>query len=141
LIEHNTVLGNGVSGQGANVLLASPLPGGAVYGNTVEYNTLAGAGQAGVTVHSHGPGQDLNGNVVEHNTIGTNNLDGDFDFSPHVDPVPTGVVVATVSPLQITIAHNAISHDVYGLWQTGAVSVSGWGTNSFSSVRVPRFHG
>ena len=40
-IEDNTVLGNGTTGQGSGVLLASPLPGGAVYDNVVEGNTVS----------------------------------------------------------------------------------------------------
>ena len=79
-IQYNSVSGNGVAGQGAGVLLATPLPGGAVYDNQVQNNVIWGNGLAGVTVHSHAPGQDLNGNVIEGNFIGTNNLDGDFDL-------------------------------------------------------------
>jgi nitrous oxidase accessory protein NosD len=137
VIEHNTVIGNGVAGQGAGVLLAAGGlgPGGAVYGNVIEYNTISGNGLAGVTVHAHTPGLDLNGNVIEYNTIGTNNVDGDFDFSPHVDPLTTGVVVAsTGSPLTITVAHNSISHDTYGIWHTGPVTISGMATNRYAGV-------
>jgi len=142
LIEHNTIVGNGVAGQGAGVLLAAGLLGGAVYDNVVEYNTISGNGQAGVTVHAHLPGVYLNGNVIEHNTIGLNNLDGDFDFSPHVDMKPTGVLVATAgSPISITVADNSISSDAVGIWTTGAVKVSGTGTNSFLSVAVPSAEG
>jgi hypothetical protein len=137
VIEHNTIVGNGIAGQGAGVLLAAGAlgPGGAVYGNIVEYNTISGNGLAGVTVHAHTPGLDLNGNVIEYNTIGTNNFDGDFDFSPHVDPLTTGVVVASAgSPIAITIAHNSISNDTYGTWRTGPVTVSGSATNSYARV-------
>ena len=70
--------------------MATGAPGGAVYDNVVEYNYVAGNGLSGVTVHSHSPGEDLNGNVIKGNVIGTNNLDGDFDFSPLVDASTTG---------------------------------------------------
>jgi nitrous oxidase accessory protein NosD len=56
VIEHNTVIGNGVAGQGSGVLLAAGAPGGAVYGNVIEYNTISGNGLGGVTVHAHTPG-------------------------------------------------------------------------------------
>jgi len=110
-------------------------PGGTVYGNVIEYNTISGNGLGGVTVHAHTPGLDLNGNIIEYNTIGTNNVDGDFDFSPHVGPLTTGIVVAsTGSPLTITIAHNSITDDTYGIWRTGPVTVSGSATNSYAGV-------
>jgi hypothetical protein len=131
------VIGNGVAGQGAGVLLAAGGlgPGGTVYGNVIEYNTISGNGLGGVTVHAHTPGLDLNGNIIEYNTIGTNNVDGDFDFSPHVGPLTTGIVVAsTGSPLTITIAHNSITDDTYGIWRTGPVTVSGSATNSYAGV-------
>jgi len=139
VIEHNNLIGNGVAGQGAGVLLAAGAlgPGGAVYDNLVEYNTISGNGLAGVTVHGHSPGLDLNGNVIEHNTIGANNLDGDFDFSPHIDLKPTGVIVATASsPISVTVADNSISNDAVGIWTTGAVTVSGAASNSFEAVPV-----
>ncbi len=134
-IVFNSVSGNGIAGQGAGVLLATPLPGGAVYGNQVEGNRIWGNGLAGVTVHGHAPGQDLNGNVVEENLIGTNNLDGDPDFYPAVDPSTTGVIVATVSPVSIIITHNLIANDVYGIWMLPAVNASGTLANLFVHVQ------
>jgi parallel beta-helix repeat protein len=145
-ISFNQVTDNGVLGQGAGVLLASGVPGnvpgipgtgGAVFNNIVEANDLAGNGLAGVTVHSHSPGQDLNGNVIEYNTIGTNNLDGDPDFFPAVDPSTTGVIVASVAPLSITIAHNTISKNVFGIWLMPAVSAAGTASNLFIKVTTP----
>lgn len=139
-IQYNSVSGNGVAGQGAGVLLATPLPGGAVYDNQVQNNVIWGNGLAGVTVHSHAPGQDLNGNVIEGNFIGTNNLDGDFDFSPAVDPSTTGIIVASAfSPLAITIAHNLIANNVFGVWTLPAVTATGTGTNLYYKVTTPLF--
>jgi len=101
---------------------------------TVEDDTVSGNGLAGITVHSRAPGQDLNGNVVAHNTIQTNNVDGDFDFAPHVDPATTGIIVATaVGSISITIKNNSISNDVNGIWHTGPVTISGKG-NKYSKV-------
>jgi len=90
-----------------------------------------------VTVHSHSPGENLNGNVVENNVIGTNNLDFDEDFSPFVDPSTMGVIVASVAPLSITIANNAISDNFYGIWLMPAVTATGTSTNTFVNVTIP----
>jgi parallel beta-helix repeat protein len=137
-IEDNRSVNNGVLGQGAGILLATPLPGGAVYDNTIEGNYLAGNGLAGVTVHSHAPGQDLNGNVVEWNLIRTNNVDGDSDFFPSVDSSTTGVIVASVTPLSITVTHNLIAHNAYGIWTMPLVTlVGGGGSNLFAGVTTP----
>jgi len=136
-IAANTILQNGQAGQGGGVILATPFPGGAVYNNVVQYNLISGNGLAGVTVHSHAPGQDLNGNVINGNYIGTNNLDGDFDFSPAIDPVTTGVLVAAVAPLSITIDNNTIAGNAYGIWMMPAVSATGTTTNTFIQVGFP----
>jgi parallel beta-helix repeat protein len=130
LIARNTITGNGTLGQGAGVILATPLPGGAVYDNTITGNTIAGNGLAGVTLHSHAPGQDLNGNVIEDNTIGVNNLDGDPDFAPAIDSDTTGILAATVGPLSLTVTGNVIAGDHYGIWTTGPVTLRQHG-NSF----------
>ncbi len=138
-ILFNSVSGNGVAGQGAGVLLATALPGGAVYDNQVQNNLIWGNGLAGVTVHSHAAGQDLNGNVIEANLIGTNNLDGDYDFSPSVDPSTTGIIVAAVAPLAITVAHNLIANDVFGVWTMPEVTATGTASNFYYKVTTPVF--
>jgi len=137
----NSVSDNGVAGQGAGVLMATPFPGGAVYNNLVQANTIWGNGLAGVTVHSHAPGQDVNGNFVEGNRIGTNNLDGDPDFYPSVDPATTGVIVASVAPLTIGIQNNIITSNVFGIWTMPAVTLNGAGSNQFIQVTTPLFVG
>jgi nitrous oxidase accessory protein NosD len=136
LITGNVAIGNGLLGQGAGVVLAAGIPigGGAVYSNTVSRNILRGNGLAGVTVHNHVPGQDLNGNKIIDNQIGTNNLDGDPDFAPVIDPSTTGIFVGTATPLQITIEHNVISSNVYDVFLTGPVSANNIElTNVFTS--------
>lgn len=138
-IQFNSVSGNGIAGQGAGVLLATPLPGGAVYDNQVQNNLIWNNGLAGVTVHSHAPGQDLNGNVIEGIFIGTNNLDGDKDFSPAVDLSTTGIIVAAVAPLAITIENNLIANNVFGVWTMPAVTATGTGSNLFYRVTTPVF--
>lgn len=137
----NSVSDNGLAGQGAGVLMATPFPGGAVYNNLVQANTIWGNGLAGVTVHSHAPGQDVNGNFIEGNRITTNNLDGDPDFFPSVDASTTGVIVASVAPLTIGIQNNIISSNVYGIWTMPAVKISGVGSNQFIQVTTPLFVG
>ncbi len=138
-VTGNVSHGNGTKGDGAGVLLAAALPGGATYANTVEHNVISGNGQSGVTVHSHTPNQDLDGNVVDHNVIGQNNLAGDADYKPAVDMKTTGVLVATAkSPISITISDNNISHDTYGVWQLGPVTISGMSTNTFWKVTFPK---
>jgi len=149
-VYNNTVRGNwsddnGVLGQGGGILMATGAPGGAVYDNLVEGNFVSGDGLSGVTVHSHAPGQDLNGNAIRDNVIGTNNLDGDFDFSAPptnaADPLTTGVLVATsFNPVSITIVGNHISYDHFGIWMTPNVTaVTSPPPNTFVGVTVPIF--
>lgn len=147
----NRIMHNGVKGQGAGVLLATGVPGftgpitgvgGAVYGNLIQGNYIAGNGLAGVTLHSHAPGEDLNGNTVVDNVIGMNNFAPDADFGPNfVDPVKTGIIVAAVSPVSITIENNVIFNDVTGIWigdvAPGAVTVSGTVSNVLIHVTNP----
>jgi nitrous oxidase accessory protein NosD len=137
VIRHNFSADNGTVGQGAGILMATPLPGGAVYGNEIADNTVEGNGQAGITVHSHTPGEDLNGNVIVGNTIGVNNLAGDMDFAPHVNKATTGITVATVAPLTITIQGNTVVGDANGVWEVGPVRIAGLGTNVFVHVGTP----
>lgn len=136
----NTITDNGTKGQGAGVLMATGAPGGAVYDNLVVGNRMEGNGLGGVTVHSHllASGQDLNGNVVTRNLIWTNNLGGDPDFYPYVDSQTTGVIVASLSPLSITVSHNVILRNVYGIWALPAVSfVGGTASNVFVGTTTP----
>ncbi len=135
VVEHNTVIGNGTKGQGAGILLAVALPGGADYDNTVADNLIEGNGQSGVTVHMHAPGQYLDGNVIEGNTIGVNDITGDVDFTPP-DHATTGVLVGAVGPLSITVRGNTISGDTYGIWYSAPVNVAGVATNSFLGVQA-----
>jgi parallel beta-helix repeat protein len=139
VIRDNQSIDNGVLAQGGGILLATGVPGGAVYNNLVEHNSLSGNGLAGVTVHSHSPGEDLNGNVIRGNNIGTNNLDGDPDFFPLVDTMTTGVIVATaVNPISIAIKNNVFNNNYYGIWTTPNVTVTAT-ANTFVGVNTPIF--
>ena len=151
-IVDNTVTDNGVLGQGAGVVFASPVPGGAygtggaVYDNLVKGNYIWGNGLGGVTVHSHSTGQDLNGNVIRNNIIGTNNLAPDSDFAfagaDFVDGQTTGIVIATLSDISITIQNNVIVDDTDGVWigEVFGATVTAVGTaasNVFYGVTTP----
>ena len=107
----------------------------------MQDNYLAGNGLAGVTLHSHSPGEDLNDNRIIGNRIGTNNLTPDHDFGPDFfDGETTGVIVAAVSNVDITIEHNTITNDVNGIWvgQVGStITVHGAATNLFINVKNP----
>ena len=137
LIADNVSKGNGVKGEGGGVLLAAGIPigGGAVYDNTVTGNFLEGNALAGVTLHNHFPNQDLNGNRIVNNRIGTNNVNGDPDFFPVVDPSTTGIFVGTAgAPLTITITHNVIFSNTIGIFLTGALSTEQIKHNVFVGV-------
>jgi parallel beta-helix repeat protein len=150
IIRANRVISNGLLGQGGGVLLATGVPGnvpgipgigGAVFNNLVQDNYLAGNGLAGVTLHSHSPGEDLNDNRIIGNRIGTNNLTPDQDFGPDFfDGETTGVIVAAVSNVDITIEHNTITNDVNGIWvgQVGStITLHGAAANRFINVKNP----
>ncbi len=117
VISHNRITGNGTSGEGAGVLFANATAGSASYDNLVTHNYIAGNGLAGVTLHAHPVGEgefeDLSGNRIVHNRIGTNNLGGDPDAG---DTVTTGVLVLAAVPVNVTISHNRIRDNQYGIW-------------------------
>jgi nitrous oxidase accessory protein NosD len=142
-VEANVITNNGTAGFGAGVLMAVPIPGSASYDNLVTRNFISGNGLAGVTLHDHLPGGAyMSGNRIVRNTIGKNNLLGDgFDTNPPAPlTVPTGIIVYSgADPVTITIAHNFISNDTYGVWRTTNVQISGFGTNVFHAVTTPEF--
>lgn len=132
VVHGNTADDNGLKGGGGGVIIATPVPGGAVYDNTITDNTLDGNGMAGVALHAHAPNEDLNGNVVSDNQIGPNNLKGDPDYP---DAKTTAVVVASsFAPVSINVSHNKLSDNVYGIWQSKYTTVTGVSTNSYSRV-------
>jgi len=142
-ILDNVVTGNGVVGEGgAGVLFANAQPGTASYDNLVQGNYIAGNGLSGVTMHAHGPAsnEDLNGNVIVDNSIGKNNVLGD-----PLDGVPGTAVTKTTGVLvfsggtsvTVTIAHNHIFNNFFGIWLSKPVTALGLHTNSFSHVVKP----
>lgn len=90
-------------------------------------------------IHGHLPkaAGNLNGNVIENNVIPTN-LTPDQNFTPYVDSETTGVVVASLSPLSITVKHNTIGRNTYGIWAMPAVTfVGGISSNRVASPSQP----
>ena len=141
VISHNRITGNGTSGEGAGVLFANAGPGTGSYDNLVTHNYIAGNGLSGVTLHAHpiGPGQfeDLSGNRIVHNTIGQNNIGGDPDAG---DTATTGVLVFGAVPLTVTIEHNRIRNDQYGIWLgVGGNVTATLAHNVFQNVVTPVF--
>ncbi|HUY48071.1 MAG TPA: right-handed parallel beta-helix repeat-containing protein [Streptosporangiaceae bacterium] len=144
LVRDNVADDNGTipASSGSGILMATGAPHGAVYNNLVDHNWVSGNGLAGVTVHGHIPGLNLNGNAVTNNVIGTNNLDGDpIGLAPPgvnvPDPWTTGVLVASSSPLSITVANNSISDNHVGIWRTSLVKIVGVNTNTYTNVLIP----
>jgi hypothetical protein len=145
VIRHNRITDNGLKGEGAGVLFANAAPGTASYDNLVDHNYIAGNELAGVTMHAHtlpsGQFEDLSGNRIVHNAIGKNNLGGDPLDGSASDPSTTGIIVFSGSvPVKVTIAHNRIRDNHYGIW----LGVGGHVTarlrhNVFQNVTTPVF--
>jgi len=142
VIRYNKITNNGLKGEGAGVLFANATAGTASYDNLVAHNYIAGNELSGVTMHAHpiGAGQfeDLNGNRIVHNTIAKNNVGGDPDAS---DSSTTGILVysATV-PVKVTIAHNRIRNNQFGIWLgVGGHVTANMRHNVFQHVTAPVF--
>ena len=143
VIENDIADRNGVAGQGAGILLGGAAPGTGVHDNVIRNNEASGNGLSGITIHDHFPG-NFTGNVIENNRLGTNNLDGDFDFLT-ADPQTTGILVASgwpfpgpppLPPLTGTvIRNNTISNDEVGIWTLNAPSLIA--NNTFRNVATP----
>jgi hypothetical protein len=144
VIRHNLITYNGLTGDGAGVLFANATAGTASYDNLVTGNLIYGNGLAGVTMHAHviaaGAHEDLSGNNVIGNSIGTNNIDGDpldAPASPQ-DLQTTAVVVFSGGvPVHVTIAHNKMYRNAFGVWLSSPVHAYGLHTNRFRDVQTP----
>jgi Right handed beta helix region len=135
LVAFNTSDDNGLAtstapfaSAGSGVILASPIPGGDLSGNTITLNEFSGNGHGGVVVHAHAPGDNYSGDTVAYNRIGTNNLRNDEN-----DTATTGVYLGSASPLSITVTGNIIGPDYYGIFASGPVTVTG-GSNVYYQV-------
>lgn len=144
VIKHNWITENGLKGEGAGVLFANAGPGTAAYNNRVEGNFIAGNELAGVTMHAHGtpPGafEDLSGNRIVRNVIGRNNTGGDPLDGPVADTQTTGVLVFAAVPVKVTIKHNVIYDNHFGIWLgVGGNVKAKLAGNRFLHVDVPVF--
>jgi hypothetical protein len=144
VILRNRITGNGIKEEGAGILFANAFAGTGAYDNVVSHNYIAGNEMAGVTMHAHvlpaGKFEDLSGNRIVGNTIGPNNLGGDPDafecaFQCRAHPLrqTTGVLVFGAVPLDVTIAHNRIRKNEFGIWL-------GKGENVNASLQHNLFH-
>jgi hypothetical protein len=145
VIRNNWITDNGLKGEGAGVLFANAGPGTASYNNLVVNNHISGNELSGVTMHAHtlGSGQfeDLNGNRIIGNSIGTNNTGGDPLDGTTADPSTTGILVFSGTvPVRVTITHNRIHDNQYGIWLgVGGHVNANTGHNLFRNVNMPLF--
>jgi nitrous oxidase accessory protein NosD len=148
VIRANRITDNGTQGEGAGVLFANAAAGTASYDNLVQGNFIVGNELSGVTMHAHtiAPGafEDLSGNRVIGNTIGKNNVGsahvpGDPLDGTVTDPDTTGVLVFSASvPVTVTIAHNKIADNHFGIWLGVGGHVTATAKNNrFRHVDVP----
>ncbi len=137
-VSRNRADRNGVAGEGAGILIAGGAPGTAVYDNQIVENEASGNGLAGFTLHSHAPGQDLNGNVIAWNFFSSDNLDGDFDFSPVTDSQTTGILLASAAPLAGTVVvGNEIRNVYYGIFTLHVPPIAVSANHFGNGVTVP----
>jgi nitrous oxidase accessory protein NosD len=125
LVSHNLSSGNG----GAGVGMFAPFPGTASYDNRVIDNRLRNNGEAGVAIHGHAPGQNLSGNVIRGNWISGNGVDPDAGSGQ-----PTGIALfSAADPVSVTVSHNHISHEYWGIFVNGALTIHGLSSNHYTS--------
>lgn len=149
VVRDNVADGNGTNpappqfgglGSGSGIGLFASRPGSAVYNNIVVDNEASGNGLAGIAMHAHVPGgSDMDGNVLVHNKLGTNNTGGDgFDGPPGPsDLETTGIAVYSAVPVHMTISHNKIFDNTFGIWLSKTVTADGLDHNHFSNVTTP----
>jgi hypothetical protein len=84
--------------------------------------------------------EDLSGNRIVHNTIGQNNTGGDPLDGTASDPSTTGVLVFGAVPVTVTIEHNRIRNNQYGIWLgVGGNVTATMAHNVFQNVVTPVF--
>jgi len=132
-VYDNLVIGNVSNGNGgAGVGMFAPFPGTASYDNRVIGNVLRNNGEAGVAIHAHAPGMNVSGNVIKGNWISGNQIDPDAGSTQ-----PNGIsIFSAVVPVTVTIAHNHIAHEYWGIFLAGPITVTGLSTNHYASTVV-----
>ena len=99
---------------------------------TIEGGHHAGqssGSEAGVGIHAHAPGQNVSGNVIVGNWVSGNGIDPDSG-SGH----PTGIALfSAVVPVTVTVANNHVSHEFWGIFRAGPLTINGLPSNHYSS--------
>jgi nitrous oxidase accessory protein NosD len=128
-VYDNLVIGNLSEGNGgAGVGMFAPFPGTASYDNRVIGNRLINNGEAGIGIHAHAPGQNVSGNVILNNWVSGNGIDPDSG-SGH----PTGIALFSAAvPVTVTVAGNHISHEFWGIFRAGTITIHGLGSNHYA---------
>ncbi|MBV9338943.1 MAG: right-handed parallel beta-helix repeat-containing protein [Solirubrobacterales bacterium] len=136
-VHDNWVIGNvSVRNGGAGVGMFAPAPGTASYDNHVIGNITRDNGEAGIAIHAHAPGQNVSGNVIVGNRVSGNGIDPDSG-SGH----PTGIALfSAASPATVTVAHNQIRDEYFGIFIAGPIAASGLSSNQISRVTVAIGH-
>ena len=125
LVFANVSEGNG----GAGVGMFAPFPGTASYNNRVIDNVLRNNGEAGIGIHAHAPGQNVSGNSIIGNWVSGNGIDPDSG-SGH----PTGIALfSAVVPVTVAVVANHVSHEYWGIFRAGSLTIHGLSSNHFSS--------
>ena len=149
VVRDNVADGNGTDkappqfgggGSGSGIGLFASGPGSAVYDNLVVDNEASGNGLAGIAMHAHLPGgEDMNGNQIVDNHLGTNNIGGDgFDGPPvRWTSRPPASPSTPRRRSQMTISHNTIHDNAYGIWLSTTVTADGLDDNRFHNVTTP----
>ena len=130
-VYDNWVIGNlSEHNGGAGIGLFAPLPGASAYDNHVINNAVIDNGEAGIAIHAHTSQENLSGNEMIGNVVSGNGVDADSG-SPYAH---NGIVVFSVDPQDVTVAHNWILHEDAGVYRSGPVTVHGLTTNHFFHV-------
>lgn len=137
-VYDNTVAGNTSSGNGgAGILMATPIPTGAVYGNTIVNNVVTDNFQGGIVLHTHASEPNVPDtvydDVITQNQIAGNQAD---PFAQTMHSVGISIVGGgtTISDIQVT--QNSISNEYYGVYESNVSNVTVSGNNFTSSVTV-----
>jgi parallel beta-helix repeat protein len=118
-IEGNSVLRNGLTGEGGGVGIFAPGPGNLNFSNRVIGNDIEDNGLPGVVMHNHAappgaPSINLNDNVIMGNYISGNGA----DVQDSATSGPTGINVYSISPVYATeILQNTIVNEALDVVQ------------------------
>ncbi len=113
---------------GAGVGMFAPFPGAASYDNLVIANRLTNNLEAGVGIHAHAPNQNVSGNKIIGNEVSGNGVDPDSG-SGH----PTGIALfSAVTPQTVTVSHNHVSNEYWGVFIAGPVTANDLSTNVYA---------